>query len=69
MNDRQLSTIATLDGAPYTGTMDEKGAGLSLVIVNDFVELLNGTMKVSSVENEGTLVELEFYDKLRSSNQ
>ena len=69
MNDSRLSTIATLDGAPYTGTMDEKGAGLSLVIVNDFVEMLNGTMKVSSVENEGTLVELEFYDELRSSNQ
>ncbi len=31
MKDSRLKTIGTLDGAPYTGTMDEKGAGLSLV--------------------------------------
>lgn len=60
MKHSRLSTVGTLDGAPYTGTMDEKGAGLSLVIVKDFVELLGGTMKVSSVENEGTLVEVVF---------
>lgn len=60
MNDNRLSTIGTLDGAPYTGTMNEKGAGLSLVIVKDFVELLDGTMKVESVEEVGTSVVLEF---------
>ena len=60
MRDSRLSTIGTLNGAPYTGTMDEKGAGLSLVIVKDFVELLGGTMKVESVEGEGTVVSLEF---------
>lgn len=56
----QLNAIGTLDSSPYTGTMNEKGAGLSLVIVKDFVEMLNGTMKVSSVEDKGTLVELKF---------
>lgn len=60
MNDSRLSTVGTLDGAPYTGTMDEKGAGLSLVIVKDFVELLGGTMKVESAEDEGTVVEVVF---------
>ena len=60
MNHSRLGTIGTLDGVPYTGTMDEKGAGLSLVIVNDFVELLGGTMRVESVEGEGTMVKLQF---------
>ncbi len=60
MKSSRLSTIGTLEGAPYTGTMDEKGAGLSLVIVKDFVEMLNGTMSVSSIENVGTSVEIEF---------
>ncbi len=60
MKDSRLKTIGTLDGAPYTGTMDEKGAGLSLVIVKDFVKMLNGTMSVSSIENVGTSVEIEF---------
>lgn len=60
MKDNRLKTIGTLDGAPYTGTMDEKGAGLSLVIVKDFVKMLNGTMSVSSIENVGTSVEIKF---------
>ena len=60
MKSSRLSTIGTLDGAPYTGTMDEKGAGLSLVIVKDFVEMLNGTMGVSSIEGVSTSVEIEF---------
>ena len=60
MKDSRLKTIGTLDGAPYTGTMDEKGAGLSLVIVKDFVKMLNGTMSVSSIENVGTSVEIKF---------
>ena len=60
MKSSRLSTIGTLDGAPYTGTMEEKGAGLSLVIVKDFVEMLGGTMSVSSVEGLGTTVEIKF---------
>ena len=59
MKSSRLNTIGTLDGAPYTGTMDEKGAGLSLVVVKDFVEMLNGVMDVSSVEGEGTTIEVE----------
>ena len=60
MKDSRLKTIGTLDGAPFTGTMDEKGVGLSLVIVKDFVEMLDGIMSVSSVEGVGTTVEIEF---------
>ena len=60
MKDSRLKTIGTLEGAPYSGTMYEKGAGLSLVIVKDFVKMLNGTMSVSSIENVGTSVEIKF---------
>ena len=63
MKSSRLSTIGTLDGAPYTGTMNEKGAGLSLVIVKDFVEMLDGTMRVSSMEGEGATVEVKLKTK------
>ncbi len=55
-----LHNIGTLEVSPYTGTMEEKGAGLSLVIVKDFVEKLQGQMSISSVLNEGTSVRLTF---------
>jgi signal transduction histidine kinase len=60
MKNSRLSTVGTLDGAPYTGAMDEKGAGLSLVVVKDFVEMLGGTINVLSVVDKGTTVELRF---------
>lgn len=60
MKDSVLKSIGTFDGAPYTGTMHEKGAGLSLVIVKDFVKDLKGMMNISSIFDEGTSVELEF---------
>lgn len=63
MKDSRQTTIGTLDGAPYTGTMDEKGAGLSLVIVKGFVELLGGAMHVASVEGVGTSVEIGLQKK------
>lgn len=55
-----INDIGTLNSSPYTGTMDEKGAGLSLVIVKDFVKLLNGQIGVSSLINEGTSLTLYF---------
>ena len=62
MKSSRLNTIGTLDDAPYTGTMQEKGAGLSLVIVKDFVEMLGGTISISSVEGVGTKVKIELRD-------
>lgn len=37
-----------------------QGVGLGLVIVKKMVELMNGTIKVNSKENEGTVVTIEF---------
>ncbi len=59
MKSSRLSTIGTLDGVLYTCTMNEKGAGLSLVVVKDFVEMLNATMDVSSIKGVGTTIEVE----------
>lgn len=60
MKDSIISNIGTLNGSPYKGTMDEKGAGLSLIVIHDFVELLNGQMTVFSIIDEGTSVALLF---------
>ena len=61
MKESIINDIGTLNNSPYTGTMQEKGAGLSLVIVKDFVELLNGRMVVASVINQGSTVTLSFH--------
>ena len=60
MKESVINDIGTLNSSPYTGTMQEKGAGLSLVIVKDFVDMLHGQMTVSSIINEGTSVKLSF---------
>lgn len=61
MKESIINDIGTLNNSPYTGTMQEKGAGLSLVIVKDFVELLNGRMSMASVNNQGSTVTLSFH--------
>lgn len=58
------NNIGTLDGSPHTGTLQEKGAGLSLVIVKDFVGKLNGQISITSIMNEGTSIMLSFRQKL-----
>lgn len=55
-----VSKIGTLKGSPYTGTMQEKGAGLSMVIVKDFVNKLCGQMSIDSINEEGTSMKLTF---------
>ena len=59
MNDNVLDNIGTLNFSPYTGSMNEKGAGLSMVIVNDFVQKINGQMTINSVTKKGTCVEFK----------
>ena len=60
MNDNVLDNMATLNVSPYTGSMNEKGAGLSMVIVNDFVEKLKGQMNIISLPKKGTVVKFKF---------
>lgn len=56
MNQEVLDNLFTLDGSHFTGTMEENGAGLSLIIVKDFIEKLNAKISVISDVNKGTSV-------------
>lgn len=51
------------DGEHYqstTGTGNEKGSGLGLILTKDFIQILGGTIKVESVLGKGTSVYLYF---------
>jgi len=58
MNEKYLSAIFTYDNPVFLGTSGEKGAGLSLKIVRNFVSLMGGTIDIVSSENNGTSVSL-----------
>ncbi|HJV18869.1 MAG TPA: GAF domain-containing sensor histidine kinase [Sediminibacterium sp.] len=53
------------DGEHYqstTGTGNEKGSGLGLILTKDFIEMLGGSIKVESQPEKGTSVYLQFAD-------
>lgn len=53
------------DGEHYqstTGTGDEKGSGLGLILTKDFIQMLGGSIKVESTVDKGTSVYLYFTD-------
>lgn len=55
----KLSTIFTMNEANFLGTQGEKGGGLSLVVVNDFVKIMNGEIKIYPNEGKvGTVAEI-----------
>jgi len=58
MNDKYLSAIYTYDNPIFLGTAGEKGVGLSLKIVKNFISLLHGNIQIISAENKGTTVSL-----------
>lgn len=60
MNEKYLSTIFSYDNPVFQGTAGEKGAGLSLKIVKNFISLLHGNIQIISAENKGTTVSLFF---------
>lgn len=52
-----------------SNTSTIKGSGLGLIIAKQFTELLNGTISISSRENEITIVTLEFPYKQNTQTQ
>jgi C4-dicarboxylate-specific signal transduction histidine kinase len=58
MNEKYLSEIFTYGTPLFLGTAGEKGVGLSLKIVKNFMSLLNGDIQIISAENKGTTVSL-----------
>lgn len=60
MDKEVLENLFTFTNPPYTGTMYEKGAGLSLVIARSFVNILGLGMTIKSIKESGTIVEVSF---------
>jgi signal transduction histidine kinase len=58
MDEKYLSTVFTYGTPIFHGTAGEKGAGLSLKIVKNFVSLMHGNIQIFSSENKGTKVSL-----------
>lgn len=58
MDEKYLSEIFTYGSPLFLGTAGEKGVGLSLKIVKNFVSLMHGNIQITSAENKGTTVSL-----------
>lgn len=58
MKEQYLSGIYTYGNPIFLGTSGEKGVGLSLKIVKNFISLLYGNIQIISAENKGTTVSL-----------
>ena len=57
MNQKQIEEI--LYGTSVVsskGTKNEKGTGLGLFLIKEFIEALNGKLKIESTKNKGTVV-------------
>ncbi|HON52466.1 MAG TPA: response regulator, partial [Bacteroidales bacterium] len=54
MSEDRLQEIFSVKKHSYMGTANEQGTGLGLVIVKEFVSLLQGAITVTSKEGEGT---------------
>ena len=53
------------DGEHYqstSGTSNEKGSGLGLILTKDFIEMLGGTIQIESQQDKGTSVIMHFLD-------
>ncbi|RZJ44527.1 MAG: HAMP domain-containing histidine kinase, partial [Chryseobacterium sp.] len=62
IDEKYLSTIYSYDNPIFQGTAGEKGVGLSLKIVKNFISLMRGNIDIISSE-KGTTVSL-FFPKL-----
>ncbi len=61
INEKYLPAIYTYDNPVFLGTSGEKGVGLSLKIVKNFISLLHGSIQIISAENKGTTVSLSLH--------
>ena len=59
MTTERLDRIFSINKTSQEGTANEKGSGLGLIIVKDFVTMMNGTISVESTEKIGTTVVID----------
>jgi signal transduction histidine kinase len=61
MNEHTLANLFNIEKiTSRTGTADEQGSGLGLLLCQEMVEKNNGTLTVNSKIGEGTIVGIEF---------
>jgi two-component system, sensor histidine kinase and response regulator len=60
MTNEQINEIFTLNKITSVGTKNEKGAGIGLVITNDFAEMIGGKISVLSVLGKGSVFSVSF---------
>ncbi|MDX1365397.1 MAG: HAMP domain-containing sensor histidine kinase [Arenibacter latericius] len=60
MGKETQKLLYSFEGPVFQGTNGEVGAGLSLIIVQQFLSLLQGEMEVVSTEHKGTKVTIAF---------
>lgn len=61
MTDDQVEKLMTLKGDFSTiGTMNEKGTGLGILIVKEFMEIQDGYLEITSQKGEGSIFSLVF---------
>lgn len=59
MTQKQIDMVLKLDGKfQKAGTAKEKGTGLGLIIVQDFIKKHNGLLTISSSENNGSIFKI-----------
>lgn len=58
IKENNLETIYSFENAIYEGTNGEIGVGLSLKIVQSFVFLIGGNLKIESLEDHGTTISI-----------
>lgn len=58
IDDYTFNKLFSLDVSPIMGTADEKGAGLGLILAKEALTLLNGSIHVHSIKDEGTQVHI-----------
>jgi len=59
MPHEKAVTLFNGDAKSTLGTNKEKGSGLGLLLVKEFIERLNGTISVESRANKGTTIKVE----------
>src|SRR5690606_27740177 len=59
MPEEVQATIFTLHTDPKTGTQNEKGVGLGLLLCKGLAEAMGGTLRFESTSGEGTTFILE----------
>jgi signal transduction histidine kinase len=59
MSQEQVNNLFKIDGCYSThGTNKERGTGLGLVVVKEFVEINHGSISISSICGAGTTVSI-----------